>query len=108
MVECVRARLRLVPAQDGGRTRPIATGYRPNWGFGERDGDVPQFWMGQVYLTDREWLQPGDEADVRVCVVGERWQRARVGDVIDVCEGPRLVGRATLIAIEGEDVPSAR
>lgn len=90
--------------EDGGRTVPIRSGYRPNWWLPRDAGDV---WAaGSVDLCDRDHLSPGTTGSVRIYpFIPEEWERVRPGATIELCEGPVLVGKAAVTRIVPAAVP---
>jgi len=97
----VEARLTLLPTGDGGRKGPIASDYRPSWKLGDLTPDgEPLFHDALVVLVGRDALAPGETGEVRLFpLIPESWFRLQPGDVIDMHEGSRLVGRATILAL---------
>lgn len=87
---------------EGGRRGVIASGYRPNWGVGPIGSDgLPAFDMGAVILTDREVLELGDEAEIRIKTFhpqGWLWAPA-IGNAVPVYEGPNHVGDAIILEV---------
>jgi hypothetical protein len=98
----IEADVTLRRTEDGGRSVPIRSGYRPNWWLPNEAGDA---WAaGSVELCDRDQLPPGATASVRIYpFVPEVWDRVRPGSSLELCEGPVLVGKATVRRI----VPAA-
>lgn len=60
--------------------------------------------MGIVRLIGRERLNPGEECEIEVSAMPRSlWAGVRSGAVIEVREGPRLVGRATITSVARAD-----
>jgi hypothetical protein len=99
----IRARLRLASTEEGGRRGPLVSGYRAAWHFGDFTED------GVIVLNDapitiegRDWLGPGGEASVRLHPLHfEFWNDARPGREIELMEGTRRVGIATVLEVVG-------
>lgn len=95
-----KARLRLLAQGQGGRKQPIRSDYRPSWDLGNTWLGKPTINDGRVILVGDEHLGPGDEGDVRIePLAPEFWGRVRVGSVIPMQEGSRVVGHATILEI---------
>jgi translation elongation factor EF-Tu-like GTPase len=94
----ILARLRLLTTGEGGRRGPIASDYRPDWNIGNRHEGQPELNGGRVFLEDREWLQPGEEAVVRIePLVSDRWRHVTPGLQMAMHEGSRICGVATVL-----------
>ncbi len=93
-------RVRLLPTELGGRTGPILTDYRPSW-------DLGNTWLGEATINDGRVslegcaeLAPGAEGLARVePLAPEFWGGVRVGSVISMQEGNRVVGHATVLSV---------
>ncbi|HEY4179503.1 MAG TPA: DUF5063 domain-containing protein [Kofleriaceae bacterium] len=95
-----RVRLRLLAAGEGGRSKPIFSGYRPDWDLGNSWLGQPTINGGQVFLEDRDELAPGAEGLARIePIASELWGRVRVGSVIAMREGKPVVGYAAVLEI---------
>lgn len=97
----IQAELRLTPTDDGGRSRPISSGYRCNcWLGGLTEGGDRTYNDAVIYLESAEELRPGSSAIARLQpAFPDLWTDVAIGDVIDVCEGSRIVGQATVIEL---------
>jgi hypothetical protein len=97
----IRAHLRLIPSEAGGRRRPIASGYRCNYWLGGLTATGERAYNDAVvYLEESESLQPGEAKTVRIQpAFPDLWSDVDVGSAIDVCEGSRVVGNATVIEL---------
>lgn len=102
----VLARLRLRATDEDGRKTGITTGYRSCWDIGGTFEGRPTLNDAPLLIESGEWLQPGDEAGVRLHPLAwEYWQDVRVGQRIEMREGSRVVGEATVIRrVVPEDV----
>ncbi|GAA3527979.1 hypothetical protein AFL01nite_02840 [Aeromicrobium flavum] len=94
----VRARLRLLTTEQGGRRTPIISGYRSCWGFPpELHGDMHD---GPLLIERQEALAPGEVAIVRLHpLVPDLWPRVSEGLRLGMFEGPRKVGDAVVIEV---------
>ena len=98
----IEAELTLRATEDGGRKTAIGTGYRPNWWLPGESERVNA--GGTVELVDADELVPGATGTIRIYpFVPEVWERIEVGARLEVNEGPRPVGRATVTRV----VPAA-
>jgi hypothetical protein len=91
------ARLRLTPADAGGRKTPIGSNYRPTFDLGGSWLGKPALNDGRIMLIEQDELAPGAEGLVRVePVFSEFWATVREGAVVPVQEGARVVGHVTI------------
>lgn len=90
------ARITLKSTDQGGRTNPIYTGYRPNNVFEPGNGawiseitfsDVDHISPGETHLVEVQFLHP-DTA--RFLTVGRKWL---------ICEGLKEIGEGEIISI---------
>ena len=97
----IRAQLRMKPTSAGGRSRPISSGYRCNcWLGGLTEAGERAYNDAVVYLESVETLEPGSSAFVRLQpAFPDLWTDVTVGLVIDLCEGSRVLGEATVIEL---------
>src|SRR3954447_18252280 len=96
----LRISLDLVPADRGGRRRPIADGYRASMSFGRRRRDVePIVHDAVLVLEDTDELAPCDQAPPRAYVVlpDELPRHVAPGTVFTLLEGDRIVARAQVL-----------
>lgn len=95
----VMARLRVLTAEEGGRSTPFTGAYRPNHNFGAPENR--RFYIGQVEVPAGEWIHPGETRDLVITflnVVGLAGQLTP-GREWRIQEGPRLVARAELLSV---------
>jgi hypothetical protein len=93
----VEARLTL----NAGRKTGIFTDYRPDWnlGHGSAAGTL-ELTGARVTLEDCQTLNPGETGVVRLHPIRpEAWGHTRPGDRIDMHEGARIVGTATVLRV---------
>jgi hypothetical protein len=102
----VTASIRLRTTAEGGRSTPIASGYRPNHVF--EPFSNPKFiraWMGEIRFSDVPLIFPGEPHLVEVLFVKfnmiERFMQ--VGRKWWIHEGPKLIGEGEIISIEDCD-----
>jgi len=95
-----KVRLRILAADEGGRSKPVFSGYRPDWDLGNTWLGEPTINGASVFLEDREELALGAEGPARIePFASEFWGRVRPGSVIAMQEGKRVVGYATVLDI---------
>jgi hypothetical protein len=99
----VRAELRLCATSEGGRTKPILSGYRPGFWWGElRDGQR-QYYSAAVFIEDVPEIGPGDMGTVRLHPgVRKYWKDVLLRTLpieMSFYEGSRLIGYAKVIEI---------
>lgn len=95
----VRVRLGLVPTEDGGRRSHIFSGYRSSWHWGERnDEGLAVHHDAPVTFEGSDRLALGTEATARLYpLFPEYWSAVKPGQRIEMREGARVVGIATII-----------
>lgn len=96
----VRARLRLLTSEEGGRRTPITSGGRSHWSFPPEihaDGhDAPL----TLERGPQQWLQPGEDTTVRLHPLApDLWPPLSEGLRLTMCEGARVVGIAEVIEV---------
>lgn len=101
MAAYIRAELQMKTTALGGRSRPIVSGYRPNcWLGGFTVDGEREYRDAVVYLESVGALEPGSSALVRLQpALPDLWTGVTTGSVIEVCEGSRVVGEATVIEL---------
>ena len=97
----VRATLRLLPTDEGGRSGPFVSGYRPQWDLGHRseDGRIA-FCDAEVWLDGQLKLDPGGTAVVRLHPLSpELWHDLGEGSALGLYEGSRKLGEAGVLEV---------
>lgn len=93
----IAADVRLLPADQGGRRSPIRSGYRCNCWIGHQDADGRAYNDATIHLVDSDLLAPGHAAAARIQPHDpDSWTQISVGSTIELCEGPRTIGIATV------------
>ena len=99
----VKALLKLLPTQEGGRQTAIRTGYRPNHVYEYKANSFlqTQTYMGEIQFEDVEEIHPGEEKIVTVyflnipstsayLTIGRQWwihearQLVGTGEILDI------------------------
>lgn len=104
----LRLELALVPADRGGRRRPVVDGYRASMSFGRRRRDAePVVHDAVIVLEDRDAVAPGGRAIARAWVLTPDELPGFVdeGTVFTLLEGDRIVARAKVLALLDDPVP---
>lgn len=98
----VRASLRLLRTEDGGRRSGVRSGYRPNHNFAGPDDR--EFYIGQIEFDSDETIELGESREVLVRFISGPGlqERLQVGRNWRIQEGGRLVGEATVLEVRHE------
>lgn len=97
----VRARIRLLATNEGGRNVPVQGGvsYRPNHNF--FGSDNREMATGFIEIPAGEVLRPGETADIELLL----WEWSRLtpqlyaGREWLIQEGPKVVGMGTILEV---------
>jgi hypothetical protein len=96
----IRARLRVVAADDGGPPDGVTDGHRPNWGVGQRLSGDGLLARALLTIEGAERIVPGETGLVRIHPTSwEAWADVRPGEKIPMLEGPRIVGVAEVVEV---------
>jgi hypothetical protein len=97
----IRAEVGLKMTEDGGRRRPIFSGYRCNCWIGARTaGGEKAYNDAAIWFESQDRLAPGETTVARLQpTILEYWNHVDAGSVIDLCEGPRIIGKARVIEL---------
>lgn len=87
--------------EDGGRHRPIDTGYRPNCWIGRTlETGEREYSDAAVLLESADILHPGEMATARLQPARpEFWEAVDVRSRIEVCEGHRVIADAEVLEL---------
>ncbi len=97
----IRARLRLLSTEDGGRQGPILRRLRPDWNLGRMWKGFPALCGGSIWLEGVDSLAPGHEGLVLIQpLLPEHWVHVRIGSVLPMHEGARVIGHATVLDLD--------
>lgn len=89
----IRASLRLLPPNEGGRSSPIESGYRSQARFEGNEIDY-----GFELDLDAEHLRPGESGTGRLSFWAvEELPELSAGESFELREGARVVGRGTIL-----------
>jgi translation elongation factor EF-Tu-like GTPase len=100
----LRVELHLLSTDEGGRTTPVSSGYRPLCQFTRPDKTVVTVGMCQLELVEVEEVKPGESARglLKFAPGLEDMVRdlAEVSPDVALTEGARVVGTAHVTAVE--------
>jgi len=92
----IEAEISFLSTNKGGRTQPVLSGYRPNHLIKEN-----YLTSGEHNYIDKVEVQPGEKsrAYIKFIAPEEYPYTLRVGTIINVQEGNRLIGYAKVLKI---------
>ena len=98
----VKAKMALLPTEEGGRHTPIKSYIRPNHNFGDPENN--NFYIGSVELKENELFSPGETKEVMVKFLNVKGLKEilEVGVTWRIQEGPTLIGTAEVVEIKNE------
>ena len=98
----VKARITLLPTDEGGKQKPITKHYRPNHNFG--DSSNRHFFIGQVELDENEWMHPGETRELSITFLNVKGlvEKLQPGVKWRMQEGGKLVGTAEVVELLNE------
>jgi len=97
----IKARIKLLPTEEGGRNTGVGNKYRPNHVFEYADGQILASYIGEIIMGDKDWIFPGEIKDAiikfldvpsinKYLIPGRKWwlheggQRVGVAELIDL------------------------
>lgn len=97
----LEADIDLLPTEDGGRSGPVVSGYRPGLWFGETGPTgEPELHSTVLRLTRGHELAPGERGLVLITPLAyETWPHVRPGTRFDVYDAGRAIGAGSLRTI---------
>jgi translation elongation factor EF-Tu-like GTPase len=96
----VRARLRVLATEEGGRHTAFVSGYRPNWNLAQEGNSELRLAGAAVRIEDQDQVAPGEEATVRLLpLYPDAWSHVRSGMEISMHEGLPVLGRALVLDV---------
>jgi elongation factor Tu len=89
----LEATITLFPSENGGRKKPVYTGYRPSFAF-----NTSQHYSGEVRLIGKEELFPGETSRVRIKLLPAKTIRKNLkpADSFTITEGNKRVGSGVI------------
>lgn len=91
----IEAEIRFLTAEEGGKSKPARSGYRPQFHYGGRD------WDAVHEYPDTSEVMPGQTARALLSFLSPDEHRGRisVGMPFEIREGQRVVGRGTVTRV---------
>lgn len=92
----ITARIQMLRTEEGGRKGPILSGYRPHLTF---DGET--FTDCGVQISNKEWLYPGEEAEVTLRLVHPEYVKEylKVDQKFLLYEGSKKVASGVIVKV---------
>ena len=98
----VKANVHFKSTEDGGKSIPIRSGYRPNHSF-EQPKDIRNIvtYVGEIQFTNYEFIYPGETklVIIKFARVGEIGKYLNIGQKWFIYEVPRLVAEGEILEI---------
>jgi translation elongation factor EF-Tu-like GTPase len=93
----LRATITLFPTEQGGRKRPVHTGFRPSFAF-----NTEQHYSGEIKLIDRDELYPGETSRASIKLLPARTIRKNLKekDAFSITEGNKTLGTGVITKVE--------
>lgn len=97
----LQADLYLLSLEEGGRRKPIFSGFRCNCWIGAlTENGERSYNDAAIYFERPALLTPGASTTVRIRPLrDESWAHVTTGSTIDLCEGPRRIGTAQVTEV---------
>jgi elongation factor Tu len=91
----IEAEIRLLTAAEGGKTKPVRSGYRPQFHYGGRDWDAIHEYPGTLEVM------PGQRVRALLSFLTPEEHRGHisVGMPFEIREGLRVVGHGTVTKV---------
>lgn len=96
------AKLIYLKPEQGGRSTPVASGYRPQLKFDFTELQT----SGQQIFADRELVYPGDEVIANITMLSPHFYLGKLeqGKQFEFREGARIIGTGEIIEILNKDL----
>ena len=87
------AKIALYPTTEGGRKKPVYSGYRPSFAF-----NTSRHYSGEIQLLGREILYPGESTTVTIKLLPARTIRKTLkkNDAFTITEGNKVIGAGVI------------
>ena len=87
------AKITLFPTAEGGRTRPVYSGYRPSLAF-----STEKHYCGEIELLDKDELKPGETSNVfiKLLPASSIRRNLKLNDAFTITEGNKIVGAGVI------------
>lgn len=96
------AELKYLTTEEGGRTMPAHSGYRPHVKFPFSDSIS----SGEQVFIGKEKVKPGESVTAKIALLAHVLfaKELEVGQTFEFLEGARLIGRGTVIEVINEEL----
>ncbi|MBS1623649.1 MAG: elongation factor Tu [Bacteroidetes bacterium] len=96
------AKLIYLKSEQGGRSTPVASGYRPQLKFDFTEMQT----SGQQIFADRELVYPGDEVIANITMLSPHFYLGKLdrGTEFEFREGSRIIGTGKITEILNKDL----
>lgn len=93
----LKATITLFPTDQGGRKKPVYTGYRPSFAF-----NTEKHYSGEIELIAREELQPGQTSKAYIKLLPAKTIRKNLkpADAFSITEGNKTVGSGVIEEVD--------
>lgn len=98
-----RARVYFLKTEDGGRSSPVSSGYRPMFDFGLQKNGQTMYNDCVLFFDGADPIQPGETREARVVPIHPELLRGLVRPNVsfEIAEGSRVVGRGEVLKTLG-------
>ena len=96
----IKAKVKLLTTEEGGRKTGFISGYRPNHVFEyNKQGEILQTYIGDLVFDGQDLIEPGEEKEVTVRFIPSQpiEKYLRTGRTWWLHEGSKLIGEAKVI-----------
>ncbi|MCK6607702.1 MULTISPECIES: hypothetical protein [Flavobacterium] len=96
----IKAKIKIIRTEDGGRKTGFISGYRPNhvFEYGKK-GELNNTFIGDIIFEGQSTIEPGEEKEVTVrFLINQPIEKyLNKGQVWWIHEGPNLIGEAEVL-----------
>lgn len=91
------AKITLFPTEEGGRKRPVYSGYKPSFAF-----NTKKFYAGEIELLDKTELHPGETTNAFIKLLPAKTIRKtlKANDAFVIAEGRKTIGTGVIQKVE--------
>jgi translation elongation factor EF-Tu-like GTPase len=93
----IKATITLFPTEQGGRKKPVHTGYRPSFAF-----NTEKYYSGEIRLIDTTTLYPGGTSSVLIKLLPAKTIRKNLKptDAFRITEGSKTIGTGIITKVD--------
>jgi elongation factor Tu len=93
----LKATITLFPTEQGGRKKPVYTGYRPSFAF-----NTEKHYSGEIKLIARKELQPGQTSKAYIKLLPAKTIRKNLkpADAFSINEGNKTIGSGVIEEVD--------